>query len=323
MNSLKFLFPLLFFTIASCGGSSGGGTTPQLPPTTNVPITSNNAGIATKIAWEASNSSADMTDLLGNTGFVSVTPGGVSKPQAGILKTASLESLIQKIPFGPDTFPCQLTGSITIEGELANPLTLSAGDIINVDADMCDDGLGERIDGLLAFTVNEFSGDLFSGAYLLTMSMNLTSFQVTTAEDVVTSMGDAMVSLDTRVAAAVSASVSGVSLSSATSTASATMRDYNTLQTLDLGMQPSPYTLNSQATLVSTELGGTVSYSTLETFLGFDTDYPHDGELLVMGENSSARLIVVDNVNVSIEIDNDNDGVVDETIDTTWAELSN
>jgi hypothetical protein len=65
-----------------------------------------------------------------------------------------------------------------------------------------------------------------------------------------------------------------------------------------------------------------VSYSTPVTFEGFDLDYPGTGEFLVEGDNSSARLIAIDNVNVRIEVDTDGNGTVDETINTTWAELT-
>jgi hypothetical protein len=65
-----------------------------------------------------------------------------------------------------------------------------------------------------------------------------------------------------------------------------------------------------------------VTYSTPVVFTGFDNDYPDTGELLVEGDSSSARLIAMDNVNVRIEIDADGDGTIDDTIDTTWAELA-
>ncbi len=78
--------------------------------------------------------------------------------------------------------------------------------------------------------------------------------------------------------------------------------------------------MNSFGTLDSSDLQGVVTYLTPITFTGVDFDFPGSGEFLVLAENSSLRLIAVDNVNVRIEIDND--GVM-ETIDTTWAALTN
>ena len=43
--------------------------------------------------------------------------------------------------------------------------------------------------------------------------------------------------------------------------------------------------------------------------------------MLITGNDSSARVIAIDNVNVRIEVDANGDGTVDATIDTTWAEL--
>ena len=39
------------------------------------------------------------------------------------------------------------------------------------------------------------------------------------------------------------------------------------------------------------------------------------------GNNSSARLTAIDNVNVRIDIDTNGDGAIDDTINTTWVEL--
>ena len=58
------------------------------------------------------------------------------------------------------------------------------------------------------------------------------------------------------------------------------------------------------------------------TFAGEGLDYPSSGALLVVGQDSSARLTAVDNINVTIEIDSNGDGTIDATIETTWAALT-
>jgi hypothetical protein len=80
--------------------------------------------------------------------------------------------------------------------------------------------------------------------------------------------------------------------------------------------------LSASGTLDSTQLAGVVQYSTPVTFAGEGFDYPSSGALLVEGENSSARLTAIDNVNVTIEVDSNGDGVIDDTINTTWADLT-
>lgn len=291
-------------------------------PPSGVSLTPANAAVASNSAYAAANQSADLVGLLGSSGLVASDSGGLNKVQAALSSTGSLTNILQKIPFGPDTFPCQVAGTVTISGDLANPLTLTAGDTINVVSANCDDGLGEVVDGTLAFTVDSFAGDLLAGAYELTMSMLLSNFQVTTAGDVLTSNGDVAATLDTFAAPLVSAAVSGASLTIDSNSGSETLSNYSSAQTVDAGLQPSPYTLDSSGMLDSSALSGTVTYSTPVTFQGFDTNFPNSGELLISGDNSSARLIAVDDVNVRIEIDTDGNGTVDETIDTTWADLT-
>ena len=79
--------------------------------------------------------------------------------------------------------------------------------------------------------------------------------------------------------------------------------------------------MNASGTLESSQLPGDVVYSTETTFQGNEGEYPSTGVLLITGDNSSARLVAVDATNVRIDIDNDGDGTLDETIDLTWAEL--
>ncbi len=304
--------------LAACGGGGGAEFTPPQTATA-LPITAANGQPAISAAWESANGSAGLTDLLGTSGFVS---SGQLKPS--VQATVELGNIVNKIPFGPTTLPCQVGGSITVSGDLADPITpsLSAGDVINVDADACDDGLGEIIDGQLGFTVDRFEGDLLSGLYDLTMSMTLTGFSVQSAGDTLTSSGDATVTLNTLSAPSVSAEVSGNSLTTQSGSLSETLSDFLSTQTLDAGQTPAPYTLSSSGTLDSSRLAGTVSFTTPVTFMGFDTDYPQSGELLVTGESSSARLIALDAVNVRVEIDTDGDGTVDTVIDTTWDDLT-
>ena len=57
-------------------------------------------------------------------------------------------------------------------------------------------------------------------------------------------------------------------------------------------------------------------------FNGLGGDYPSSGEFLVEGLDSSLLLIADNNVDVRILIDLGADGTIDETIVTTWAQLT-
>ena len=323
MKRISLLAISTAMALAACGGGGDGGLTGPVSPPSDLSINSGNGQDVARASFLAAARSVDLAGLVGNSGVVADSGGGVFKPTARGAIMKPVRTAISSVPFGPETLPCDVSGSITVSGDLANPTTLSAGDVINIDADNCNDGLGEVIDGVIAFTVDAFSGDIFSGLYDMTMSLDITNFQVTTAEDVLMSNGDTSVTLDTLDTPAVSASVSGFSLTTDGNSSSESLTNYASAQTVDAGVSPSPFTMTSSGTLDSSQLDGVVNYATPVMFQGFDSDYPGSGELLISGANSSARLIAVDNINVRVEIDSDGDGTIDDTIDTTWDALLN
>ncbi len=305
--------------ITACGG--GGGTVGPTP-VADFEITSANAEAASKVAYEAALGSSELADLGGSIGVTATAPGSFSKPFATAGIPGIVAEALQNIPFGPEVFPCAVSGSVTLSGDIANPLTLTAGDSFLVVSTACNDGLGEVVDGSVSFTVIAFSGDALAGVYTVSMDAVADDLQVTTAQDTVTSNGDAGVTLDTTALPFVTASVSGGSMTTDTNTSSETLSNYASTQTVDGNQAEPPYTLVASGALQSTQLSGSVSYATPVTFEGMGDNFPHTGEMTISGENSSARLIAIDDVNVRIEVDSNGDGTVDETIDTTWANLT-
>lgn len=307
--------------IAACGsgGDQFGGAA---PPSTSFAITSANAMTAARVSWEAVIASGDFSDLGGSLGVTTATPGGFAKATQPPGPAGYLVNVLQKVPFGPEVYPCLNGGAVTLTGDVADPLTLTVGDTFTALYELCDDGVGEVIDGSIDFDVGEFTGDLLTGNYMLSMDTVLTNLQVVTGTDTITNNGDATVSLDTMLAPNVSASVSGTSMTVDSNASSATLRNYLSSQTVDGNVQERPFTLSASGAVDSTRLAGVVRYSTPVIFAGEGLEYPGSGALLVEGDNSSARLIAVDNINVSLEIDANGDGVVDVTIDTTWEDLA-
>ena len=322
MNRLLFTVLLSTLVISACGGSDPD-TTGQQPTSSPLDLTPANAQTAAKVSYAAAIGSGELTDVGGSIGLSAGAPGAQAKFSAAAWNSGFLVNVMQKIPFGPDTLPCADSGTMTLSGDIADPLTLSAGDTFQVVFSACDDGFGEVVDGTLNYTVSAFAGDLLTGRYVLGMDAILTNFQVTTAADVMTSNGDTSVTLDTMVAPFVSSTVAGNSMTVDTNSSSETLSGYSYNQTVDAGVSPSPYTMTAQGTLDSSQLAAVVSYMTPVMFEGFGVDYPDSGELLVTGNNSSVRLVAIDNVNVRIDIDNDGNGSVDESINTTWAALTN
>jgi hypothetical protein len=157
------------------------------------------------------------------------------------------------------------------------------------------------------------------------MTLLLTNFQVTTADDVLLANGDGTAALNTLAAPYVEAAVSGRSMLTDTNTSTETLSNYSSAQTVDGTVAPAPYTLLTSGTLDSSQLSGSVTYSTPVMFEGLDANYPNVGEMLIVGDASSARIIAQANgVDVVIEIysNTTGEGTPDETISTTWTELA-
>ncbi len=324
---LVLLIPLLF--IAACGDTSKtiSGNDIDPPPPTGFDIDAGNAMAVAGVTYSAVVQSGDMA------GLASVSPGvgggGLTKPTGSPRVGGILGRIVQSVPLPPVEYPC-ITGTVTftfdvVDLEVFASGMLSAGDTILIEYVDCDEGFGEIIDGTIDATVDSFTGDVLSGVYDMTMTMNLTDFQVDIGSDVLTSNGDATASLDTTVALFVSASVSGNSMTTDTNSSSESLTSYSSAQTLDLNLDPTEHTMDASGTLDSSQLDGVVMYSTPVQFLGFDLNNPHQGELLVTAESGSARLIAQSNgIDVHIEIYSSNDGTGTpvETIMTTWAELA-
>ena len=311
--------------LAACGGGGGGISGNQQPPAAMLTITAANALTVSSTAYDAALASTNLGDLFGETGLIADGSGQAAKLD-GSLGTASKINggTGAQVPLPETTEACNVSGFVTFTGDIADPFTptLTSGDFFNLDFDVCIDNPGETTDGMLGFVVDSFSGDFLGGLYSLMMTLTLDNFQVMTAADTVTSNGAATVTLNTLDASALSASVSGSSLTVDSNSNAESLRNFASTQTVNLSVVPSPYTTTASGTLDTTQLAGSVRYSTPVTLAGFDDDYPGVGEFLVTGDNSSVRLVAESNVLVRVEIDLDNDGVVDQTINTSWAELA-
>ena len=300
--------------IGGSGAGAGGGGTLE--------ITAANAVLVTKVSYQAALSSGQLAGFSGNTGPLASDLSGISKLGGGLaiankIGGGSANAIIPEV-----IEECPLGGTITTNGIIADQqsLTLTPGDSFDIFYAICNDGFSV-IDGSLFYEVDAFSGDLLTGLYSLTMTATFTDFQVATEEDELVSNGDVTVRIDTLQFPNIEAEVSGNSLTIDGSVSAVVMTDFSSLHTQNTAMNPSPYTQTSFGTLNSTLLSGVISYSTPVAFEGSDADYPNSGEFLVTGSNSSARLTAIDSVDVRVDIDIDGDGTIDQTVNTTWAEL--
>ncbi len=309
--------PLLALVLAGCGGSGGDSGTP--PPSASFPITSANAQAASAKAWQAANDSASYAELAGTGGIISSSPGGFTKVSA--VSSGWLPRVLEKIPFGPETFACLVSGTVTYSGDIADATTLTAGDVVNAEFDACDDGAGAVIDGALSMTIDAFSGDLAGGAYAITLTIELSDFQASVGNEAEVANGAITVSLDTTSLPVITASVGGDGLTVDANAATFSLTNFLAQQSVDTEPFIPTFTFVASGTLDTSELPGSVTYTTPTEFEGLAGEYPYAGALRVAGENSAARLVAIDNVNVRIDVDADGDGNYESNIDTTWSEL--
>jgi len=321
------LIPLFF--VAACSGTDDSFSDENEPPpqATGLAIDADNAMAVASATYGAAVGSGDLAGLAGTTGLGAAKTTGSSKPQAQSQANGLLSRIVQKVPLGTDEYECLSAGTVAITIDVVDPLVLatgalSVGDTFLVVYTNCNDGAGETIDGTIDMTVSAFTGDIFSGLYDMTMAMVVTTLQVTTSTDVLTSDGDAAARLNLLDLPYAEATVDGNSMTMDSNSSSDTLTDYSSMQTVDAGPVEPPYTMITQGTLTTTRLTGSVDYSTPVMFAGVGSNYPHTGEFLVAGENSSVRLVVDNDVDVHIDIDSNGDGVIDQTIVTTWAELT-
>lgn len=322
--SLPVLFSLSLLTACGGGSDGNGNNNANPPPSAAVPITSSNGLLVAQSTYQSAASSGDVAGLAASNGLTGSAGGGLYKPEVN--KPGIIDTLVQ-IAIPEIEQPCLVSGSLTISGNLEDPITptLSAGDTIRADYNNCDDGIGEVIDGRIDFEVVSFSGDALTGLYDMTMTLLLDNFQVTTAEDVLLANGDGTATLNTLQAPYVEAAVTGQSMLTDSNTSTETLTNYSSAQTFDGTVLPSPFTLLASGSLDSSELSGSVTYSTPVMFEGFDTNYPNAGQMLIVGDASSARITAQANgVDVVIEIysNTTGEGTPDETIMTTWVELA-
>lgn len=325
----KLPVSLIFFaSLAACGG--GGDSASVVSPDPTVQISSDNAMQVAKVAYQSSIDTQGLSDA-GNGGFfILATDGGIAKLGDVASKADGANaSGGSSVPIPAEEVPCAVDGTQTVSGAIADPLTptLTAGDYFVVEYFRCNEGLGAITDGTTRMDVIAFNGDLTSELVSMTLKLTLTNMQVTPLEEQVqlppmTTHGDVTVSIDTEQSPFISTGIRGNSIATFMSASSRTLTNYATNLSVDTGLFPSPYTTSSRGTLDSTELDGVIRFSNPVAFEGLGSDYPSTGEFLVEGDGSSLRLVAEDNVFVRIEIDLGADGSIDETINTTWAELA-
>jgi hypothetical protein len=310
--------------ITLIGGGCGGGESATAPPGP-LPTGTINTGTALTIAGRSvdaalqSGSFGNITDYVGLTTVATSGPGNLG---SGTLMKLSGRGVTLQVPVGPENTPCDVDGSVTVSGNIANPLTVTAGDFLDYAWDNCDDGLGQIINGVIGMTFTEFEGDLLAGRILLGVSLAVGNFRIAEGNDFSMADGDLALTIDSRTQPRTIVETLGSLFVVSNPNSTETLTGFSSTVTEDTSVFPSNFTKTAAGTVSSTQFAGSVNYDTPAAFQSAGDAYPYAGEMRVSGENNAAlRIIVLGGDSLRIEADYDGDGATDATITTTWDAL--
>ena len=322
-KSLVICVPLVF--LAGCGGSGGDGIAPALVADP-AEITSQNAPVIAGAVLQTALEGGGLGSfaVLGSgAGSILGDPTSRLFSKLGEIHNSQTESLRQKAQIGalqdsipPQTTPCLNSGSVTVSGEINNPLTLSATDTFTLVFSACDDGAGV-VSGTYAMRITGFTGDFVGGSFAFDVTVTLSGFQITDAGETITANGAVSISLDTSSMPTLTLSVASTSLSVSDGTSSHTLADFSVIQTVD--EVTFAFTMDASGALTSSSFTGRVTFTTAVSLQGDGVGYASNGELRITGAgNASISILVLDSVFIRLEIDLDGNGVPEEIVDTTW-----
>jgi hypothetical protein len=307
-------------TIATGGGGSGGGD-PDNGGSNGISsptllITADNGSDVAEAVVTAIGLSFDIGDITDQN--LASHPGDtrlLAKATAGYHK--NLPAGIQQAPES-----CANGGTVDVSITQANINTITVGDRIVATFVDCDDGLGYVMSGTVDITFTDVQGDILTEVFLLGMDIVMTDVVITEGTSTATGEGDFLLTLDSLDFPVMRMSLSGDELQLGNNGEVFTLTDFDHRLQVDLG-PPEALVANVLGRLASSTLDGSVDYDTPVTIEAVDNGDPYMGEILVTGaDDSTVRIVIVDDNNIRLEIDEDGDGTVDEFIDTNWDELN-
>lgn len=318
---------LFAMILGGCGGGGGGGV-PSALELIDTPATGTiNTGSVLTVAGRSVDAALQSGGLGDITDFVGLTVAGTNNASklgvAKVLKPAG-RNVWSQIPVGPETTPCIEDGTVTVSGDIASPLTVTAGDFLDYVWATCDDGLGQVINGQIGMTFTDFEGDLLAGRILLGVSLIVANFRVTEDSQLTRTDGDLTLTIDSRTQPNTIITSTGSSLDIGNNISNESLSNFSSIITENTAVFPSNFTTDVTGTVSSTRFNGSVNYDTPVPFQSTGNGFPYTGEFLIVGANNARiRIIAISATSVRITADFNGDGAVDSTTDTTWEALIN
>ncbi len=295
--------------ISGCGSSSSDSNAVSVDQTK---ITQDNAS---NVANSAMTTLRLMGQLVVGQLNISEIIGMLNQPANAALPL-QLRTIVP-----PQDVACRGSGSLTLSGDAADPTlgSLAPGDTIQIVYDNCEELTGVITSGTIDLTIQAFTGSLNAPPYSYTLALASTDLSASQRGETETLNGSAILMINTENGAEVTTTVSVDSLeyTEQTSEDSGTLTDFTATVVTNFGALS--YTLDSSGTVSSQSIGGSVDLVTTEIITGsLLDDNPGSGVVLVTGDSSTETITVIDPINLRLDIDDNGDGTIDDTIPTTW-----
>jgi len=303
-------------------GSGGGGT----PPNTLAPLTITEEN-SEEVSASVSQTTLDEDGFFDSdfvTGGVTTTASSDTLNMRSILNSAyqqlrNAPNLVTGVTIPRTTEQCEVSGTLTVSGEISSDLNLSVGDFISSEFDNCNDG-EQVLDGRLDFTVTASSGDLlFDTDFSLGFNIKFDSYTISDNNETAFIDGDAS-SLVVVNGSNERSEMRSTWLALTIDGRVQSIANYELISTYDSVTQA--YTIDTSGTLHDQNLGGSFTYETIDIFTGTGNSEPSSGTMEITGADGSAiTLTALNTTDVRLEIDTDGNGTIDTTITTNWDAL--
>jgi hypothetical protein len=332
MKNISKAFPIFATAIlVGCGGGGGSDTNNTSIPA-GIQITAANAPDAVAYAY----SGVEGLGSQSSTGASLATGVSVKAATTGLI-AGSLRQLYAGLNAQPvdnfaagvtitESYDCAGGGTISTSVIAAASDRISNGDTLSIIAANCVED-GDVMNGRIDYGFSNLSGTIgSSSAWGAKLTLNFRDFSIKSGGDSISANGDMTLNFNQTSYGVASASVSGSSLQLGETKSDRTVIDYTlTGYSFNFSVNASTVTFGGNfAIRGSSPRLGNVSFTVRSNaqFRAIGAGNPSVGSLTVIAaDNSSATVTVLDSTNVKIDLDKNGDGVIEETITTTWADL--